>query len=388
MTAQKIDVTVYGASGFTGKLVAEYLADRHRRDPDFSWAMAGRNQGKLEAVQAELGTDVPTIVADADRPETVAALAERSKVVIAVVGPYQLYGSALVEACARTGTDYVDLCGEPAWMRQMIDAHGPVAAESGARIVMSCGFDSIPSDLGVFMLQSLAREHLGGPLERVKGRVLDLKGGMSGGTVASMMATMNAGAADPEIARLMVDPFALTPGFKGPRQPPGNASSYDEDLDSWAGPFVMAIINTKVVHRTNALLGHPYGAGFVYDEMVSTGPGDQGEQAAGRLGMSLGGSGTLPGPGEGPTRDQREAGHFRIQFSGSRDGRTASVTVAGDMDPGYGSTSGMISESALCLLMDDVQADGGMSTPAAAMGSKLIDRLRAAEVLTFSQKIG
>lgn len=392
MSADDIDITLYGASGFTGGLIAEYLAERSRQDPTFTWALAGRNAEKLDGVHSRLGLDESTavIVADGDDQAALTGMAERSRVVIAAAGPYQLYGSKVVAACARTGTDYVDLCGEPNWMRAMIDEHSADAERTGARIVFSCGFDSVPFDLGVFVLESLALEHFGSPISRVKGRVLDMRGSASGGTVASMMATMSAAGADPEVAMLLVDPFALTPSFAGPEQPAGTVPVLDEDLGTWAAPFVMAIINTKVVHRTNALLGHRYGADLRYDEMVVTGPGDEGEAAANDLGQTggmLGGDGSLE-PGDGPSREERDAGGYLLAFTGALDdGRAVRVTVAGDQDPGYGSTSKMIAESALCLLRDDVGTGGGIWTPAAAMGPELIERLRRRSVLTIEQTV-
>lgn len=391
MTASETDLTLYGATGFTGRLIAEYLASRRSADPTFTFALAGRNADKLAQLHVDLGLDdtTPVVVADGEDHEALVAMAEASGVVIAAAGPYQLYGSGVVAACVETGTDYVDLCGEPNWMRTMIDEHSGAAEQSGARIVLSCGFDSLPSDLGVLLLQNLAIEHFGAPVPRVKGRVLDMRGSASGGTVASMMASMTAAGEDPEVGRLMIDPFALTPGFAGPDQPSGGAPVYDEDLDSWAAPFVMAIINTKNVHRTNALLGHRYGTDFVYDEMLATGPGEEGEASA-RAGGPVGDlSGQMARqPGEGPSREEREAGGFVLAFTGTaEDGRLVRVTVAGDQDPGYGSTSKMISQAALCLRHDDIGVAGGVWTPGAAMGVELLDRLPRECVLTIEHTV-
>ncbi len=276
---REFDLIVYGASGFTGRLVAEYLDQTY--GGDLKWALAGRNAEKLAAVRAEMGIadSVPVVTADADQPDTLKALAERTRLVLTTVGPYQLYGEPLVKACAEAGTDYVDLCGEPAWMRQMIDRYGDTAQRSGARIVFSCGFDSIPFDLGVFFLEQQAKEKGLAPLNRVKGRVRAMKGTFSGGTAASLKATL-AAAKDPEIRALLTNPFALTPGFSGPEQPPAAKPEYDDALGSWAAPFIMAAINTRNVHRSNFLLGHPYGEDFVYDEMILTGDGDKGKATA------------------------------------------------------------------------------------------------------------
>ncbi len=390
--ANEIDVTVYGATGFTGTLIAEYAASRMAAG-GFSLALAGRNPDKLAAVKTELGLgdDVELIVADGDDVEALTAMAERSKVVIAAAGPYLQYGSRVVEACVATGTDYVDLCGEPNWMRTTIDTHSDAAASTGARIVHSCGFDSVPSDLGVFRLQALAHAEQGKPIARVKGRVRDIRGSASGGTVASFMATMAASQADPEVGANVLNPHGLTASQSGVAQPDGTKPVYDEDLGQWASPFVMALINTKTIHRSNDLLGGHYGD-IEYDEMVSTGSGDEGKAMADALAASGGGmdgESMARKPGEGPDKAEREAGGFTIAFLGDLDdGRGVEVTVTGHLDPGYGCTSKMITESALCLLQDGVDADGGIWTPAAVMGDALIERMAANGVLTFTESVG
>ena len=273
-------------------------------------------------------------------------------------------------ACAATGTGYVDLCGEPAWMRRMIDINHEEAKRTGARIVFSCGFDSIPFDLGVLTLQEKAREKFGRPARRVKARLRKIKGGMSGGTAASAQATLGAAARDPALIRLLTDPFALTPGFSGPSQPSGLIPGYDPGMNALLVPFPMAAINTKNVHRTNFLLGHPYGTDFAYDEMmVAPGAGEIARVASETLAtaFSLLGSGGLK-PGAGPSREEREKGFYDILFLGELpDGGRVEAVVTGDRDPGYGSTSKMIAESALCLVRD-VQGEGGIWTPGALMG--------------------
>jgi short subunit dehydrogenase-like uncharacterized protein len=382
----EFDVIVHGASGFTGRLVAEHFATHH---PDVKWAMSGRNADKLAAVRDEIGApaDTPLIVADADDPASLRAMVQRTKAVLTTVGPYQLYGSDLVAACAEAGTDYLDLCGEPAWMRQMIDAHEAAAKASGARIVFSCGFDSIPFELGVWFLQQEAIKQFGGPVARVKGRVRRMQGAFSGGTAASLKATMAAAARDPSVIELLKNPFSLTPGFAGPKQPHGAAVAYDEDLDAWTAPFVMAAINTRNVHRSNWLMGQPYGEGFVYDEMMLTGPGEQGEAVARAItaaNASMGAEGG-PKPGEGPSKAEREAGFYDVLFVGlTADGRQVRASVAGDKDPGYGSTSKMIAETALCLVQQSPEVAGGIWTPGAAMQGKLVERLREKAGLKFT----
>jgi len=375
---RELGIVVYGATGYTGKLVAEYLNSQYGVGGGISWAMAGRSLDKLEAVRRELGIPegLPLVVADASEPASLQAMVERAAVVITTVGPYQLYGSDLVAACARAGTDYVDLCGEPSWMKEMIDAHTATAQESGARIVFSCGFDSIPFDLGVFFLQQAATERFGAGLPRVRGRVAAMKGTWSGGTLASFKATMAAAAKDPALVATLTNPFALTPGFTGPQQPAGTKPLYDEAVQSWVAPFVMATINTKNIHRSNLLLGHPYGENFVYDEMFMTGPGDEGEAMAKAIAGDKSMATDPTPPGEGPTREQRESGYYDLLFVGEAGGgQSLRARVTGDRDPGYGSTSKMIAESAVCLLKNPELAAGGIWTPAAAMGSKLVDRL-------------
>src|SRR3954451_18107831 len=269
-SAKKFDIVVYGASGFTGQLVAEYLALRYGKHSDLKWAMAGRSLEKLASVRDAIGaaTDTPLVVADAGDPASLKAMVDQTRLVLSTVGPYQLYGSELVAACAASGTDYLDLCGEPVWMRQMIDAHHATAQSSGARIVFSCGFDSIPFELGVFFLQETAKASLGAPVGRVKGRVRKMKGTSSGGTAASVKATFAAAAKDLSLVALLKNPFVLTPGFEGPKQPPGNKPLLDEDLGMWTAPFVMATINTRNVQRSDLLIGSIYSKDFVYDEMV------------------------------------------------------------------------------------------------------------------------
>ncbi len=340
------DLIVYGATGYTGRLIAEYLATSYRGDDAPSWAIAGRSTDKLQKVRADIGApdDLPLVKADAAEPASLRSMCERAAVIITAVGPYQLHGPELVAACAATGTAYVDLCGEPAWMRRMIDAHHEEAKRTGARIVFSCGFDSIPFDLGVLTLQEKAREKFGRPARRVK--------------------------------------------VTGPSQPSGLIPQYDPGMNVWLVPFPMAPINTKNVHRTNFLLGHPYGTDFVYDEMmVAPGFGEIARVSTETFAtmVSLFRTGGLK-PGAGPTREEREKGFYDILFLGELpDGGRVEAVVTGDRDPGYGSTSKMIAESALCLVRD-VQGEGGTWTPGALMGPALRKRLKERAGLTFSAR--
>jgi len=376
----EFDIIVYGASGFTGRLVAEYLAARGIT----RWAMGGRSLTKLTEVRDEMGlpAETPLVVANSDDPASLELMCARTRVIITTVGPYQLYGPQLVAACAKTGTDYVDLCGEPAWMRQMIDAHDDAAKASGARIVFSCGFDSIPFDLGVWFLQQEAIKTHGKPAPRVKGRVRKMQGGASGGTIASLTETMKAAAKNPKIIGLLKSSFALTPGFEGPAQPAGLMPEYDSATGTWTAPFVMAPINTKNVHRTNFLLGHAYGRDFVYDEMIMTTLGDAGRAMAEAIAKANPFGDSKIAPGDGPSKEERENGFYDVLFIGEYpDGTQVRASVQGDKDPGYGSTSKMIAESALTLLETDTP--GGVVTPGAIIAAPLMARLLANAGLTF-----
>ena len=382
---REFDIIVYGATGFTGRLVAEYLAHHYKGRKDApKWAMAGRSLDKLAEVRGLIGAspETPLIVADASDPASLDKLAQSTEVVLTTVGPYQLYGSELVAACVRAGTAYADLCGEPGWMREMIDAHQDAAKASGARITFSCGFDSIPFDLGVHFLQAEAIKRHGKPAPRVKGRVRKMAGGASGGTIASLTETLKAIAKKPSLALLLKSSFALTPGFEGPSQPTGLIPEYDGATGTWTAPFVMAPINTKNVHRTNFLLGHKWGADLVYDEMVMTTIGDAGKAMAEAMAKANPfGESTLK-PGEGPSKDEREKGFYDILFIGEYpDGTTVRASVQGDRDPGYGSTSKMLAETGMALL--ETKGAGGVWTPGALLGDALVARLTANAGLTF-----
>lgn len=384
-TTGQNDIVIYGATGFTGRLVAEYMLARGGEG--LRWALGGRDAGKLAALRDELGAPsaTPLVVADASDPASVREMVAGARCICNVAGPYQWYGTDVVAACAELGTHYVDLSGEPGWMRDMISRYSGAAAASGARIVHSCGFDSVPFDLGVLFLQDAARQAFGKPCQRVKARVRAMKGAFSGGTAASLNATEDAMGDSPELVDVMTDPFALAGGFRGPEQPADNAVYEDGDLGQWVTPFIMAVINAKNIHRSNALMGHPYGADFQYDEMMAVGPGEKGRATAEFMAghNPLKGEGA-PKPGEGPTREQREAGFYDILFIGrTADGEEIRAAVKGDRDPGYGSTARMITESALCLVQDCGDLPGGVYTPAPAMGFRLIRRLVEHAGMTF-----
>jgi short subunit dehydrogenase-like uncharacterized protein len=389
-TNTKYDIVVFGASGYTGRLVAEYLQGEYA-NTGLKWAMAGRSLDKLASVRTALGIpdSVDLVSVDSDDAASVGQMVSDCKVVITTVGPYQLYGGELIKQCAEQGTDCVDLSGEPSWMHETIAQHSAAAKASGARIVHSCGFDSIPFDLGVYCLQQHAITQTGKPIATVKGRVRAMNGTFSGGTIASMRATMASAQANPAIIKVLTNPFALTEGFTGPEQPTGAAPQYDEELNSWSAPFVMAAINTKNIHRSNFLLGHQYGEDFRYDEMLLTGDGEQGKAAAEYVAKddSIGKSDLQPG--DGPTQEERENGNYDAIFAGQNsEGELMISSVQGDRDPGYGSTSKMLAEAAICLLENPTLASGGLWTPAAAMGQALIDRLHAHAGLTFQIEKG
>ena len=386
MSDREFDVVIFGASGYTGKLVAEYMHDQYGNDHSIKYAIAGRNIEKLLEVKKDLrlNEDISILEVDSSNLDSLDKMTRSARCILTTVGPYQLYGSKLVESCARNGTDYVDLTGEPGWMYEMINAHKETAQKSGARIVFSCGFDSIPFDLGVYFVQNAAKEKFGKPAPHVRGRVKAMNGEFSGGTIASLGATMSTLKEKPELIKVLANPFSLTEGFEGPSQLDDSKPLLDEKMNMWLSPFVMAPINTKNIHRSNALFDHAYGEDFCYDEMMIAGEGDEGEQMAKAMssGNPMGGD-NLPQPGEGPSKESREKGNYDILFFADLEEKSIEARVTGDMDPGYGSTSKMIAESALCLVQDCPDLAGGIYTPAPSMGEKLIDRLIKKAGLTF-----
>ena len=385
MSEKEFDLIVFGGTSFTGKLVVEYLNEKYTND--FKWAIAGRNEEKINAVKTELSCDVPHIILDSSNIQDIEAAMQKTKLILTTVGPYQLYGNEIVEMCAKHGVDYVDLSGEPGWMYEM-QKHLDAAKQSGARIVHSCGFDSIPSDLGVLFLQNLAKEKFNKPFKQVKCRVRSMKGEFSGGTAASLKATIGSLKEKPDLFNVLIDPFCLCEGNKGPEQPRDNKPYYDEVTSEWVAPFFMAPINTKNVHRSNMMLNYPYGKDFIYDEMFSMGDGDAGKakaEAMASYNPMMGDN--VPKPGEGPSKEVRDSGSYDMLFMGvEQDEVKLRISVIGKGDPGYASTSKMITESALCLLQDCPDLPGGIYTTAPAMGEKLIERLEAKDVMHFSEE--
>ncbi|MFT5433576.1 MAG: short subunit dehydrogenase-like uncharacterized protein [Myxococcota bacterium] len=397
---RQFDVVVMGATGFTGRLVANYLLNEYGTDGPVRWAIAGRNESKLKTVATELGkADLAIIVADSHDAAALDALAAQTKVVCSTVGPFAVHGSELVAACARAGTHYCDITGEVQWVRAMIDDHEATAKQSGARIVHCCGFDSIPSDLGTFFMHRHLQRN-GQKLKRVGFRINKMKGALSGGTIASMMNIIDEAKKSRDLRRLLSDPYALNP--KGEREGPDGrdqmGARFDETAQSWTAPFIMAAVNTRIVRRTNALLDYPYGHEFGYDESTLMGKGLPGRARAtafsAAIGAFMGGAAfsptralldiVLPSSGDGPDEAAREAGFYDIKlFAETQSGDIVVGRVKGDRDPGYGSTCKMLGESAVCLAMGEASLPGGSWTPASAMGDALIDRLTRRAGLSF-----
>lgn len=380
----KYDFVIYGATGFTGKLVVEYAITQYNNNNEISWAIAGRNNEKLEHIQEKynLPSNIGKIIVDSNDQHSIDEMVSQTKCVLTTVGPYQLYGEKIIKTCISSGTDYVDLCGEPGFMHKIISECSAEAKETGARIVFSCGFDSIPFDLGVLFVQEEVMSKLNKYAPSVRGRVRAMNGEFSGGTAASMKATMAALKSDPEVINILVNPHALCDGIQGVKQDDDSKPVYDEKLDTWVAPFFMAPINTKNIHRSNKLMNHIYGENFKYNEMWIQGPGEEGKAAAEFI-STMNPLGDAPQPGDGPSRESIENGNYDVLFCADVDGATIKASVSGDMDPGYGSTSKMITESVVCLVKDCEDLAGGIYTPAASMGKKLIKRLESNAGLTF-----
>jgi short subunit dehydrogenase-like uncharacterized protein len=400
------DVVLFGATSFVGEILTRYLWQQYGDNGDLRWAIAGRSESRLQALRSALGSaaaELPVLVADAGDEQALRAMCERARVIVSTVGPYALYGEPLVKVCAETGTDYCDLCGEPQWIRRMVSKYHDSAVASGARIVISCGYDSIPSDMGVWYLQQHALQTWGEPCRHIQMRVGPMKGGISGGTVASMMNLAEEMSADPVLRSEMKDPYSLCPGHTfSARQVDLKTARYDPDFKAWTAPFAMSAINIRVVHRSNALSDNAYGDHFRYDEAVLTGPGLKGASTAAAIaGFS---SGLLlctataptrkllqrfvvPKPGEGPSPEQQRKGFFVMTFLGhGPDGKTLKLVVKGDRDPGYGGTSKMLGQAASSLAQDlgDKVHPGGILTPASTFDQRLIDRLQQYAGVSFA----
>ncbi|NKB99181.1 MAG: saccharopine dehydrogenase [Pseudomonadales bacterium] len=397
--SREFDVVIWGATGFTGGYVVDYMANAYSGS-NLKWAIAGRNLEKLEALVGEKSIDgINVFQADAMDLDSMRELVQKTRVVLTTVGPYARYGSELVAACAEHGTHYCDLTGETHWMREMIEAHQQTAERSGAIIVPTCGFDSIPSDLGTYFLQREMVAKTGQASQHIKYRTRSFKGGFSGGTLDSMMAMMEKAETHPELLDAVADPYVLNFKERGLDGPDSNHAHYDADFDGWVAPFVMAAINTRVVRRSNELLGFMYGHDFRYDEGMFMGQGPKGAISANAAGMGIAAMNRLPRfrpvrelmqrflpkPGEGPTPEQVENGHFEIELmaKGPTPADDLRVDVKGQQDPGYGATAKMLAESAVCLAQDELDVGGGFWTPASAMGDQLLKRLPDNAQVTF-----
>ncbi len=413
MTQSNYDLVVFGATSFVGQILTRYLAKYlSTQQEQLRWAIAGRSQHKLQEVKnglGALGESLPILIADASNQADLNALCAQTRVVVSTVGPYALYGEPLIQACVNNGTDYCDLTGETQWIKKMIEKYESQAQQSGARIVHCCGFDSVPSDMGVYYLQQQAQKQFDAPATQVSMRVKTLKGGASGGTVASLINVIQEAAADPALRKDLVNPYVLCPPDHGnsQRQIYIKTAKFDPDFNAWIAPFVMAAVNERVVHRSNALSGNAYGRNFSYNEAILTGEGLKGRFKAlgvvSGLGVFMLAAVTkpvsqlmerymLPKPGEGPTPQQQLAGRFDLRFIGKTEGgQKLRIKVTGDRDPGYGSTGKMLGQAALSLALDHYKEgqkmgrSGGFWTPASMFDDRFIQRLTEHAGLAFEQ---
>ncbi|KAA1171049.1 saccharopine dehydrogenase [Marinobacter salinexigens] len=401
-TDKTYDLVVFGATSFVGQILTRYLYDTYGVGKEVRWAIAGRSESKLGSLKQSLGADsLPIVIADASDGEALLTMCEQTRVVISTVGPYALYGEPLIQACVRVGTDYCDLTGEVQWIRRMIQRYEEEAKSSGARIVHCCGFDSIPSDMGVWYLQQQSEDAFGMPCRDVRMRVKVAKGEFSGGTVASMINVAKEAAADPDLRKELANPFSICPPEhrSTKRQPSLKSAEYDRAFNVWLAPFVMGAINTRVVHRSNALQQARYGKEFTYDEAMMTGRGMKGRMTALAITSALGAffvasaikptrwlvEKFVPQPGEGPSPEAQQSGFYDLRFIGRNEsGQTIITKVTGDRDPGYGSTGKMLGEAGMCLAFDIAEdAPGGFWTPASLLNGRLMARLISKAGLTF-----
>tara|TARA_B100001057_G_scaffold152219_1_gene152243 strand:+ start:1472 stop:2674 length:1203 start_codon:yes stop_codon:yes gene_type:complete len=394
---REYDIIIWGASGFTGRLVAEYLYKNYNAK-DLNWAIAGRNELKLSSIREKfLDNTIPIVLADSFNENSLNDIVKKTKVVCSTVGPYAKYGSLLVKSCVKNKTYYCDLAGEAQWIRKMIDLYHKEAITNQVKIVNSCGFDSIPSDMGVyFIYKNILKKNLS-----IKMRVTGAKGGYSGGTYASMQNIIKEASINKEIRRNLTNPYGLNPIGEQSGMDKSDLRSviYDSKIQTWISPFLMAGINTKIVRRSNALSNYNYGKEFKYDEAVMTGTGFKGRLKGIILSIPLIFLSAKPGslfnkifnflspkPGKGPNKKERESGYFSLRFYVFQENNDFSIyKVTGDKDPGYGSTSKMLAESAVCLAKDELNNNFGILTPSIAMSDSLLDRLVSKAGLKFSK---
>lgn len=423
MNTPLYDIVIFGATSFVGQLLVEYYAQLGNQSDDFRWAIAGRSETKLAAVGAKasaLGKETslayspPVILADAEDEASLQRLCQQTRVVVSTVGPYSLYGEQLVKVCAESGTDYCDLTGEIHWVLQMMSRYQPAAQNSGARIVHCCGFDSIPSDLGVLYTQNIAKARFGRACNKIATRVSSLKGSFSGGTYASLLSSIKQLSANAPLRKAVASPYCLCPSDHpyDARQHKIDETEWDKISEQWVAPFIMAGVNTRIVHRSNALCDSAYGEDFLYSEALLTGTGAKGRKLASKISFGLKalmlGAALpptrwlmqqffLPKPGEGPSPEAQKKGKFTLQFIGLTTKKDRILCeVSGDRDPGYGSSAKMLGQAALCLAMDVPKMEkadttsnastklGGFWTPASLLGTALIERLSNYSGISFS----
>ncbi|WP_414827909.1 saccharopine dehydrogenase family protein [Alteromonas sp. H39] len=397
---RKYDIILFGATSFVGQIITGYLAERL---PPERWAVAGRNEEKLRTVLSQRdASDTDLLVVDANDNSALHTMCEQASVVITTVGPYALYGEGVVAACAETGTGYVDLTGEPQWIKKMQDKYQKMAHQNNAQIVHCCGFDSIPSDMGVYFLQQHAQQEFQSVCSTIAMRVHRIKGGASGGTVASMLNLVKEAGKDKQIKKQLANPYLLCgENANKVRQPTVKKACYDPVSGAWIAPFIMAAINTRVVHWSNSAMAYSYGEDFRYEEAMVTGKKRKGAMRAWTMTLGLGGFMVaasvswlrtllekywLPKPGEGPSEKAQRQGFYDIRFYGeTRNGQRAVARVTGDRDPGYGSTAKMLSECAILLasMREAGTAPSGQFSPASCFGDALIPQLSQHAGLRF-----
>lgn len=401
------DVIVFGATSFVGQILVKYLSHTFN-GPDqesLKWAIAGRSLQKLDQIKAKIGEpNITAIIADAQNEEAIVTMCEQSKVIISTVGPYALYGEALVKVCAETGTDYCDLTGEVQWIDRMLKKYEASAKASGARIVHCSGFDSIPSDMGVYFTQRESKKRLDEYCNAVSMRVKAAKGGASGGTIASMINIAEEAVKDPSLRKDLLNPYLICPKDHNytQRQFDTKKPTFDKNFNGWTAPFIMAAINTRIVFRSNALMDNLYGKDFKYDEAMLVGTGFKGRLVATAIVAGLGAffigaalkptrwileNYVLPKPGEGPSPKDQVEGYYDIRFIGKTpSGKEISTKVMGQGDPGYGSTSKMLGQVGACLALDThllADKEGGFWTTSTLLGDRLIERLEKSAELKF-----
>ena len=400
---RKFDIIIWGASSFTGKLVTEYLFNKFGSSK-IKWAIAGRDLGKLKKVRSQVADkNIPIFIADSFDKESLLKIVKKTKVICSTVGPYSLYGTKLVKLCVENYTNYCDITGEAHWIRTLIDNFHEEAKSKKIKIVNSCGFDSIPSDMGVYFIQNEMKKVYKTYAKSIKMRVAGIRGGISGGTYSSLNNLLKEAYADKSIFKVLNNPYGLNPKDKmdGLDKKDLRKIIFDKESNSWIYPFIMAGINTKIVRRSNALINFQYGKDFRYDEAMIAGKGISGFWKAilavfplAMVGLNPNSflkkiiNSFMPKPGEGPGVEKRKNGFYNLRFYITIDEkRKAFAKVIGDSDPGYGSTSKMLAESALCLAFDNLPKNYGILTPSSAMGEKLLDRLIKNAGLSFEIKI-